>query len=142
MKAPRVTIAYIGSLVVLGILLGITFVHPLVKGQEYSAVQDESLSKTDYGWTLDFTLVNPFPQATTFKVGVGLDGRQLSQDDVTIPSGHSFDCEIPVYIDDVKQSSKLLVSIYGEQSSTPLEQETLYLQNANYSEKSKKNPVA
>jgi hypothetical protein len=136
MKAPRLTIAYIVSLVVLGVLLGITFVHPLVNGQEYSAVQNESLSKTDQGWTLGFTLVNPFPKETTFEIMVGLDSQQPSQDDVTIPSGHSFDFVMPVDADQVKQSSKLLVSIYKEHLSTPFEQETLYLKNANYLEKS------
>jgi hypothetical protein len=136
LKVPRLTIAYIVLLGVLGVLLDITFVHPLVNGQEYSAVQNESLSKTDQGWTLDFTLVNPFPKETAFEIMVGLDSQQLTQDDVTIPSGHSFDFAMPVDADQVKQSSKLLVGIYKEHSSTPFEQETLYLTNANYSEKS------
>jgi hypothetical protein len=127
MKTSRVTIAYIASLIVLCVLLYLTFVHPMFKGREYSAIQNESLTKTAMGWTLQLDLTNPFPKATAFEISVKLNGSQPYTQDVTIPAGHSYGFMMPISGVSVKKGSKLQLDVYSGQTTTPFEQETLDL---------------
>jgi hypothetical protein len=129
-KVPRVTIAYIIALIVLGVLLYLTFLHPMVKGREYSVIKNESLNKADAGWTLQFTLANPFQTATAFEIRVQLDAQQPYDQDVTVPAGQSYGFMMPIPADEVKSDSKLQVDIYTGQVATPFEQETLDLNNS------------
>jgi hypothetical protein len=126
---PRVTIAYIVSLVVLGGLLGLTIIHPVSKSMQYSVIQNESLANTGNGWTLQFTLTNPFPQDTAFEIKVQLDAGQPYTQDVTVPAGHSYGFMMPISADDVKSGSKLHLNVFAGQASAPFEQETFDLNN-------------
>ncbi len=113
------------SLVIMGVLLIFVFVLPLTGSeQKYSEVSRESLLKTADGWVLQFTIMNPGSEDTTYTINVDVDGKPF-QESCLIKSGGVFS-----YINQIRSSEVtdgvVSVMITRDGDDTPFEQGTYY----------------
>ena len=126
MVVPKIRIAYIVALVVLGVLVGFTVFKPMVTDREYSEIQQAQLLETQDEWIIQFNIINHEGKDINYTINVLVNSQSYSED-ILVLDGRVF-----AYIHhirrDMMSESKVSFTIYKEGETTPFEKVTYYLE--------------
>lgn len=121
----KLRIAYIASLVILAVLIGLTMLRPLTTKSKYSEVSRQQLLQTETEYIIQFDIMNHEGKERKYTINVLLDGKSYSED-ILIPNGRIFTYVQHVYRDRVTEDN-VRFAIYKEGAATPFEEITYYL---------------
>jgi len=121
----KLRIAYIISLVILGVLLVFTVFRPMVAVEEYSQVQREHLLEEEDQWIIELHILNNESQDTNYTINVLVEG-DICTDTIPIRSGRVFKYIVHIYKDKLDEG-KVSLTVCKEGEATPFEQVTYYL---------------
>ncbi len=121
----KLRIAYIASLVILGLLIAFAVFRPMVVGGEYSTVQRAQFLESKDQWIIQFDLINHEGRDQNYTITVVVDGKQHNQS-ILIRDGRMFTYIHHFYRDRVTEDN-IRFAIYKEGAATPFEEITYYL---------------
>jgi hypothetical protein len=124
-EVSRLKIVYIASLVILGVLIGITVFQPMATGGEYSEVQQAQLLETEDEYTIQFDIINREGKDQHYTITVVIDDKPYTQK-VLVYDGRKFTYIHHIYPDRVT-SGEVSFTVYKDGEATPFEQATYYL---------------
>ncbi len=121
----KLGIIYIGSLVILAVLLVFTVFQPMATGDKYSEVQKEQLLETESEWIIQFDIINHEGRDQNYTINVLVDER-LYTDSILIRDGAKFS-----YIHHIRRDTiingDVSFTIYKEGEAAPFEKVIYYL---------------
>jgi len=118
---------YIGSLVILAVLLVLAFYHPITTESEYSEVQRAQLLEKGTERIIQFDIVNHEHKEMNYTIIVTVDGKNYTED-VLIRKGGMFTYIYHIYLERITKGEVSFV-IYKEGESAPIEEVTYYIKN-------------
>ncbi len=121
----KLSILYIVSQVILGVLVAFTIFSPMSEGGEYSEVLREQLLRTEDEWIIQFNIINREGSDQNYTITAEIDGKQSSKK-VTIQDGRVFTYIYHIYPDRITEGS-VTFTIGKEGMETPFEQITYHL---------------
>ncbi|MFC1893761.1 hypothetical protein ACFLYR_07045 [Chloroflexota bacterium] len=119
----RIKIAYIISLVILGVLVAFTVFKPVVANEEYSEVQRAQLLESEDQWIIELHILSHEVQDTDYNICVFVD-EQLITEHIRLRPGELFKHIHHISRDKEREVS---ITVYKEGQDSPLEQATYYL---------------
>jgi len=122
---PKLTIIYIASLVILGVLIAFTVFRPMVTGGDYSQVQRAHLLEREDQWIIEFDIINREGKDMSYTIEVLADGK-LYTESVLIRDGRVF-TYIHHFYPDKLTKKEVSFAVYKEGESTPVEQATYFI---------------
>ena len=123
---PRLRIALIVSLVILGVLLVFTVFRPMTSGEKYSEVSRESTIQTEDEWIIQFDLINSEGKDTNYIINWSSGGESYTEK-ALVGDGRIYRHIYHVYPEMVRETGKVNLTIYKEGEATPFEQATYYI---------------
>ncbi len=121
----RLRLFYTLSLITLVLLLAVSFFRPLAGDREASTIQKMQLLRTRDHWILQIQLANHEHRDVSYRVQTML-GQNRYQEPVLIKKDGAYIYNQPLRIS-TAGDGKVLVNIYREPETTPLETMTYYL---------------
>ncbi len=121
----KLGIIYIGSLVILAVLLVFTVFQPMATGDKYSEVQKAQLLETESEWIIQFDIINHEGRDQNYTINVLVD-EILYTDSILIRDGAKFS-----YIHHIRRDiitdTDVSFTIYKEGEAAPFEKVIYYL---------------
>ena len=121
----KLSIAYIITLIIIGVLLVFTVFRPMVSVEEFTEVQRENLLKTEDGWIIELLIINREGRDTNFSIVASINGESYVENTL-IPDEGAF-----TYIYDIGShkftDGEVSFCIYMDREDSPLEEITYYL---------------
>lgn len=118
---------YIGSLVVLGVLLALTFFRPMAGGGEhYSEVQRAQLLEREGEWIVEFDIINREGKDMSYIIEVIADGERYTETVLVRDKGMF--TYIHHFYPERLTSNEVSVAVYKEGEINPVEQTTYFLE--------------
>jgi len=124
MSMPRVV--YLASLVILGVLITFTVFRPMATGGEYSMVQRAHFLEREDRWVIEFHIFNHEAEDTNYTITVLLND-ELSTDIFWLRQGGLGKCSYHISRDRINQGKEVLVAVYKEGETTPIDEATYFL---------------
>jgi len=121
----RYKIAYILSIVVLGVMIASVVLQPMMAGDGRSEVQREQLLKIEDQWIIQFNLVNNEGKDQDYTINVVIDGKQSSES-VLVGEGRVFTYIYHIYRDRLTDGH-VGFAVYKDGEADPFEEATYYL---------------
>ena len=118
-------IAYIASLIILGVLLALTVFRPMTSADKVNVVLQEHFLETEDGWIVELLIINEEGEEAEFNVNVNIDGK-LFTEKILIQDGGAFTYIYNIYRNEIAES-EVTFWIYKEGHSDPIEQITYHL---------------
>ncbi len=124
----KLRIAFILSVVLLGVLVVVTVFRPMAAGEEYSEVKQKSLLKTEDGWVIQYALINSAGKQQNYTIHVSIDGGKPYQEDVQLQDGRIFTFIRRISSHELSgEEGAVKVTIYKEDETAPFEEAVYYL---------------
>jgi hypothetical protein len=123
----KLRLFYVLSLVILGVLLVLTVFRPMVSGEKYSEVSQESIIQQKDRWIIQFNIINREGKEMGYVINWST-GEKTYSEKVALKDGRIFTYIHYVYPEAV-QEGKVNLEIYKEGETTPFEQATYYIQS-------------
>jgi hypothetical protein len=121
----KLRIILVASLIILGVLIGITVFQPMATGEEYSQVQRAQLLETEDECIIQFDIINGEGEDTSYIINWST-GEETYSERVFIKEGHRFTSIQHFYPETVKDG-KVHLTICKEGEATPFEDCTYYI---------------
>ncbi|MGD0153211.1 MAG: hypothetical protein ABSC17_05540 [Thermacetogeniaceae bacterium] len=121
----RLKLFYILSLVALVLLFVVSYFRPLAGDRATSAIQKTQLLRTSGYWILQLQLANNDNRDVSYRVQTTL-GQNRYQESILIKKDGTYIYNQPLKIS-AAGAGKVLVNIYREPETTPMESMTYYL---------------
>ena len=121
----RLSIVYIVSLIILGVLLVLTVFQPMASGEKFTTVVRESVIQRESQWIIQVDIINREGKTTSYIVNWSSGGETYRQE-VSVKDGRVFTYIHYVYPEAVKEG-KIDLTIYREGETTPFEEATYYV---------------
>ena len=125
MSGLRLRIAFIISLVILGVLVVLAVFRPRVSAEEYSVVSRESIIRGEDQWIIQLDIVNQEKKDMIYTLLWSSEGEDYTEE-VLVKEGRIYSHIRHVYPEKVPEG-KIYLTIYREGAATPFEQSTYYL---------------
>jgi len=122
---PKLRIAFIASLAILGALLVFVVFRPMVTGDKFTEVTRESIIQRGDEWIIQFDLINKEGKDMTYIINWSSGEESWSQE-VPVIDGQTFTHIFHVYPETVKEG-KVNLTIYREGEPNPFEEHTYYI---------------
>ena len=116
---------YIGSLVILAVLLVLAFYQPIATESTYSEVQRAQLLEKGTERIIQFDIINHEQKNMNYSILVTIDGKKYTED-VLIRKGRKFTYIHHIYLGRVTEGDVLLM-VYKEGETQPIEAVTYCL---------------
>lgn len=116
---------YIGSLVLLSILLILAFYHPITTESKYSEVQRAQLLEKGNERIIQFDIINHEQKDMNYSILVTMDGKNYTED-VLIRKGGMFTYIHHIYPERLTEG-EVLFMVYKEGETQPIEAVTYCL---------------
>ena len=121
----KLRIVFVVSLVILGVLVALTVFRPMVSGEKYSTVTQESIIKKEGEWIIQFDIINREGEDTNYIIEWSSGERKFTHK-VLIGDGKKFTSIYNFYPHTVKEG-KAHLTICKEGEVTPFEECTYYI---------------
>ncbi len=121
----RLSIVYIVSLIILGVLLVFTVFRPMASGERFTTVMRESVIQREDQWIIQVDIINREGKTTGYVVNWSSGGETYSQE-VSVKDGRVFTSIHYVYPEAVEEG-EVNLTIYREGEATPFEEATYYV---------------
>ena len=118
-------IAYIASLVILGVLIAFTIFRPMVTGEQYNEVQFSGLIETEDEWIVEFQLTNKEGKDMYYTLSISADGQPYTSTTL-VKDGRMFGFRYHIY-PEMLTKGEISLAVYKEGEATPIEEVTYYL---------------
>ena len=118
---------YIGSLVILAVLIVLAFYNPITSELEYSSVQRAQLLERGTERIIQFDIINHEQRDMNYTIVVTVDEKNYTED-VLIRRGGMFTYIHHIYPERISKGEVSFV-VYKEGESAPIEEVTYYLKN-------------
>ena len=125
MSGSRLSLVFIISMVILGVLIVLAVFRPLVSAEEYSVVSRESIIRGEDQWIIQLDIVNQEKQDVIYTLLWSSGGRDYTEE-VLVREGRIYSHIRHVYPETVPDG-KINLTIYREGVTIPFEQSTYYL---------------
>ena len=116
---------YIGSLVILAVLLVLAFYPPITTESEYSKVQWVQMLKTNGERIAEFNIVNHEGKDMNYTITSFINGKSYNSS-VRIPSNRTYTYIRHVYMEELVED-EVTFEVYKEGWSLPIDELTYYL---------------
>ncbi|MFC1995670.1 hypothetical protein ACFLVM_02195 [Chloroflexota bacterium] len=127
MHISRLRIVFIGSIIILGVLLTLTVFGPLSSNEELSAVTGESIIARDNKWIIQFEIINREGSDKQYTI-IWSSGEWSYSQKVTVKDGRKYSAIRHFYRDDVNiKDGEIHLTVRKEGESTPIEESTYYM---------------
>jgi hypothetical protein len=117
----KLRVAYIASLVILGVLIAVTVFQPMATGSEYRQVQRAQLLEREDRWIIELHIFNHEAQDTNYTINVLVD-EELCTESIQLKQGELFKYSHHISRDKLDQAIKVLVAVHKDGEATPFEQ--------------------
>jgi len=121
----KLRLAFLASLVILGILVVLGLSGPLTSLEKFSTICRESAIKDEENnqWIIQFDIMNKGGKDTNYLIEFSTGGEVYYSEPVLVKDGGKFTIVHHVYPETAKEG-KINLAIYKEGESTPFEQIT------------------
>ena len=116
---------YIGSLVILSILLVLAFYYPIITESKYSEVQRVQLLEKGNERIIQFDIINHEQKNMNYSILVTIDEKKYTED-VLIRKGGKFTYIHHIYPERIT-TGEVSFMVYKEGETAPIEEMTYYL---------------
>ena len=122
----RLRVIYVASLVILGVVLVFTVFRPMVQGNKYSEVTNESIIRMKDEWIIEFDILNEEGEDTTYTIIWSSGGEVYNRTSASLRPGRTYTHIHHIYPDTAKEG-KVGLAIYKKGEATPFELATYYI---------------
>ena len=123
---PKLRVIYIGSLLILGVVLIFTVFRPMVSGEKFSEVTGESIIETGSQWIIQFAIVNHEDKETTYIINWSTGGEVYTGTSVSLKPGRTY-THIHHVHPDTAQDGQVNLTIHKEGEAIPFEDNTYFV---------------
>jgi len=122
----RLSIIFVASVIILGVVLVFTVFRPMVSEEKFSTLTRESVIQGDDEWIIQFSIINREGTDTNYIIEWSTGGEIYNSKRVLIRNGRAFTNIHHVYPQTVKEG-KIQLTVYREGEATPFEEGTYHI---------------
>ncbi len=124
----KLSIFYILTLMLLGVLLVFAVFRPMVTGGEYGEVKRKSLLRSENGWVIQYDLINREGKDQNYTIYLSVDGGKQYKEDFRLQDGRIFTFIRRVSPSELSsEEGEVNITIYKEGMTAPFEETVYYL---------------
>jgi len=120
-------IAYIASLVILGVFIAFAVFQPMVTDEDHNEALQAHLLEREDRWVIELCIFNHEAQDTDYTINVLISG-ELCTESFRLRPGGLGKCSYHISRDNLGQACIVCVDVYKDGEATPFEQVTYHLE--------------